>query len=206
MTRTFIALELGGPQRHFLGTIIRQGRQMLPALRWVDPAGIHLTLAFLGELDDSQLARAMLATRSTAGQCTPLMYRLCALGTFGPARQPRVLWAGVSEPSGALHRLQQRLAQALEQQGFPREERPFSPHLTLARITFALPPVQLQALQELLSRYQLSTLESHVSHLSLMKSELSRSGARYTCIQTYACTGSAKGFGGLRARGGEEET
>jgi len=163
---------------------------MLPALRWVDPAGIHLTLAFLGELDDDQLAQAMLATRTAAALCAPLSYRLSALGTFGPARQPRVLWVGVSEPTGALHRLYQSLARALEQQGFPREQRPFSPHLTLARITSPLPPVQLQVLQELLSRYQLSSLQAHVSHISVMKSELSRSGARYTCVQAYTCDGS----------------
>lgn len=190
MTRTFIALELDGPQQRFLGDIIKQGRQVLPALRWVDPTGIHLTLAFLGELDDSQLAAAMVAARSAAATGAPFAYCLSGLGTFGAARQPRVLWMGVSEPSGALRQLQQALALALEEQGFPREQRPFSPHLTLARITFPLTPAQLQVLVQLLSRYQSFTPAYRVSHISLMKSELARSGARYTCLQTYACGGS----------------
>jgi 2'-5' RNA ligase len=189
MTRTFIALELDSPQQHFLGSIIRQGRQILPALRWVDAAGIHLTLAFLGELDDDRLAQAMGAARSAAALCAPFTYRFSGLGTFGAARQPRVLWMGVSEPSGALHQVHQRLALALEQQGFPREQRPFSPHLTLARITFPLTPAHLQVLQELLASYQFSSAASRVSHISVMKSELARSGARYTCLQTYACDG-----------------
>jgi 2'-5' RNA ligase len=186
MTRTFIALELDSQQQHFLGNIIRQGKLLLPDLRWVDPAGIHLTLAFLGELSDSQLEKAMAAAQYAASTSNPFAYRLSGLGTFGPARQPRVLWMGVSEPSGTLNLVQRALALALEQQGFPGEQRPFSPHLTLARIKSPLTPEQLQLLQQLLSRYQFSTVAHRVTHLSVMKSELARSGACYTCLRECA--------------------
>ncbi len=185
MTRTFIALELDSSQQHFLGNVIRQGKLLLPDLRWVDPAGIHLTLAFLGELSDDQLEKAMAAAQYAATTSNPFAYRLSGLGTFGPARQPRVLWMGVSEPSGALHLVHRALALALEQQGFPPEQRPFSPHLTLARIKSPLSPEQLQLLQQLLSRYQFSSAAQRVTHLSVMKSELARSGARYTCLREY---------------------
>lgn len=191
MTRTFIALELDSSQQHFLGNIIRQGKLLLPDLRWVDPAGIHLTLAFLGELSNDQLEKAMAAAQYAATTGNPFAYRLSGLGTFGPARQPRVLWMGVSEPSGALHLVQRALALALEQQGLPTEQRPFSPHLTLARIKSPLPPEQLQLLQRLLSRYQFSTSSYRVTHLSVMKSELARTGARYTCLRE--CALGAKG-------------
>ncbi|HCJ34159.1 MAG TPA: RNA 2',3'-cyclic phosphodiesterase, partial [Ktedonobacter sp.] len=68
MTRTFIALELDESLQRYLGETIRQLAQELhgPALRWVDPAGIHLTLAFLGDLNDEQLAEAMRATERAA--------------------------------------------------------------------------------------------------------------------------------------------
>ena len=186
MTRTFIALELDSQQQHFLGNIIRQGKLLLPDLRWVDPTGIHLTLAFLGELSDSQLEKAMAAARYAASTSNPFAYRLSGLGTFGSARQPRVLWMGVSEPSGTLNLVQRALALALEQQGFPREQRPFSPHLTLARMKSPLTPEQLQLLQQLLSRYQFSTSAYRVTHLSVMKSELARTGARYACLRECA--------------------
>jgi RNA 2',3'-cyclic 3'-phosphodiesterase len=186
MTRTFIALELNTDQQHFLGTIIRQGKHFLPDLRWVDPQGIHLTLAFLGELDEQQLARALSATRYAALQSTPFTYRLSGLGTFGPSRQPRVLWVGISEPSGALIRTQRSLTAALEQQGFTTDKRPFSPHLTLARIKAPLTPEQLQLLQQLLSCYQITSPVYHVSHLYAMKSQLLPSGAQYTCLE--ACS------------------
>lgn len=186
MTRTFIALELDSSQQHFLGNVIRQGKLLLPDLRWVDPTGIHLTLAFLGELSDGQLEKAMAAAQYAATASRPFAYRLSGLGTFGPRRQPRVLWMGISEPSGALHLAQSALALALEQQGFPAEQRPFSPHLTLARIKSPLTSEQLQLLQQLLSRYQFATSAYRTTHLSVMKSDLARSGARYTCLRECA--------------------
>ncbi len=66
MTRTFIALDLNEELQRFLGVIISQASQELPDLRWVEPAGIHLTLAFLGELSDDQLAEAVDATEEAA--------------------------------------------------------------------------------------------------------------------------------------------
>lgn len=183
MTRTFIALELDTSQQQFLGNIIRQGKQLLPDLRWVDPGGIHLTLAFLGELDEAQLEKAKIAARSAAQRSLSFVYRLSGLGTFGPVRQPRVLWMGVSEPSGKLTQIHQALAQALEQQGFITEKRPFSPHLTLARIKSPLSSEQVQLLQQLLSRYQVASPAYAVMHLYVMKSELTHANARYTCLE-----------------------
>jgi RNA 2',3'-cyclic 3'-phosphodiesterase len=183
MTRTFIALELDVSQQQFLGNIIGQGKQFLPDLRWVEPGGIHLTLAFLGELNEEQLEKAAFATRSAALQSESFTYRLSGLGTFGPPRQPRVLWMGVSEPSGTLDRVHQTLALTLEEQGFTTEKRPFSPHLTLARIKSPLTPEQLQLLQQLLSRYQIASPAYRMTHLYMMKSELFRSGARYSCLE-----------------------
>ncbi|HEU5383918.1 MAG TPA: RNA 2',3'-cyclic phosphodiesterase [Ktedonobacteraceae bacterium] len=183
MTRTFIALELDASQQRFLGNIIRQGKQILPDLRWVDPQGVHLTLAFLGELDDMQLAKARAATQYAATQANPFTYRLSGLGTFGPPRSPRVLWMGISEPSAMLNGVHRALTLALEEQGFTTEKRPFSPHLTLARIKTPLNTEQLQLLQQLLSRYQFASPDYHVTHLYLMKSELAPTGARYSCLQ-----------------------
>ncbi len=183
MTRTFIALELDASQQHFLGNIIRQGQPFLPDLRWVDPTGIHLTLAFLGELDDQALEKAVTAAQYAATCSDPFTYHLSGLGTFGPARYPRVLWMGISEPSGMLDVVQRALTLALEREGFVTEKRPFSPHLTLARIKTPLNAEQLQVLQQLLSRYQFASPNYRVTHLSVMKSELARSGARYSCLQ-----------------------
>src|SRR5437764_8735450 len=103
MTRTFIALELNEALRQFLGDIISRAVVHLPNLRWVDPAGIHLTLAFLGYLTDEQLETAIEAAQVAALQSVPFEYRLKGLGMFGSSSQPRVIWMGVEDlPSGKI--------------------------------------------------------------------------------------------------------
>ena len=189
MTRTFIALEMNeNLQRHLEG-VINQVAQVLPNARWVDPAGVHLTLAFLGELTDAQLAEAEQATAIAAQQVTPFTYRLSRLGIFGSPRQPRVLWVGIDEPSGVLSRLHRILNQELERSGFEIDKRPFSPHLTLARFKQPLMLDEQHGLQSILAgklRGISLVRECTVEHVRVMKSELSRVGARYTCLQEYA--------------------
>lgn len=182
MTRTFIALEQDESLQRRLSETIRGMASALPRLKWVDPAGIHLTLAFLGELTDGQLAKAMQASDAAAWQIAPFKFRLAKLRTFGAPRQPRVVWAGVDEPTGTLLRLQQLLTRELEQRGFTVETRPFSPHLTLARVKEPLSSTELQTLQRLLADPQRNAPSPwyRVHHICVMKSELSRAGAVYT--------------------------
>lgn len=185
MTRTFIALEQHEALQHTLSELIRKGRQTLPNLRWVDPMSIHLTLAFLGELTDSQLKVATEATRVAAEQVSPFAYRPTGLGTFGSPRQPRVLWAGIEEPMGALERLHRLLNRELERRDFETDKRPFSPHLTLARVKFPLTSEEQVHLARFLeANAKLPGDLSHRVHsLNVMKSELFRSGAQYTCLE-----------------------
>src|SRR5436305_11815420 len=134
LTRTFIALEMNNVQQGQLAELIRQLALLMPGLRWVDPAGIHLTLAFLGELDDQQLAEATQAAELSTRLIPSFEYRLSHPGIFGSPRQPRVIWIGVEEPSGNLQLLHHQLNLELAQRGFEIDTRPFAPHLTLARI------------------------------------------------------------------------
>lgn len=202
MTRTFIALELDETLQHYLGGIIRQMAQELPNIRWVNPVGIHLTMAFLGDLTDERLAEAIQAAEVAAQTATPFEYRLSHLGMFGSWNRPRVIWMGIDElssrgaqatapggqvimPMQQLHRV---LNQELEQRGFEVDKRPFSPHLTLARVKEPLKAEEQQRLQRFLAEIQVSASSSlhRVQQLSVMKSELLRSGAWYTCLR--ACT------------------
>jgi RNA 2',3'-cyclic 3'-phosphodiesterase len=191
MTRTFIAFELNEALQRFLGEIISSASRELPDLRWVDPTGIHLTLAFLGELTDEQLAAAIQASEVTAEKATPFEYRLKGLGIFGSSHQPRVIWMGIEDlPSGKiqgspLQQLHRVLTKELELRGFETEKRPFSPHLTLARIKQPLSPDEQQRLQRLLHSKQAGATSPiySVNRLCVMKSELSRTGAKYTCLR-----------------------
>ena len=191
MTRTFIALDLNKELQRFLGVIISQASQELPDLRWVEPAGIHLTLAFLGELSDDQLAEAVDATEEAAQKAIPFEYRLKGLGIFGSPHQPRVIWMGVEDmPSGKiqgspLQPLHRVLTKELELRNFETEKRPFSPHLTLARIKQPLLPDEQQRLHRLLHSKLAGSSSAvyQVNNLCVMKSELSRAGAKYTCLK-----------------------
>lgn len=191
MTRTFIALDMHAAVQRALGQVIERFAHALPHLRWVDAAGIHLTLAFLGELDDDRLALAMEATRAATHDFPAFDYRLTAPGIFGPPQQPRVIWMGIEDrPLAQLHgsplqRLHHILNRELARRDFETEKRPFSPHLTLARVKQPLTPTEQQTLQRLLHSKQEqpgSTLY-RANSLNVMKSELSRAGAKYTVLE-----------------------
>jgi 2'-5' RNA ligase len=188
MTRTFIALELNSALQRHLAGVIHQMARALPDMRWVDPAGIHLTLAFLAELSDEQLAAAEEATRDAARQCTPFSYQLSRPGIFGSPQQPRVIWMGITEPSRVLQRVHQVLNAELLKRGFEVETRPLSPHFTLARVKAPLSSEEQRRLRDLLTGNQqgISTAQ-HFSaeQLVVMKSELLQSGARYSVLSSF---------------------
>lgn len=194
MTRTFIALDMHASMQRALGQVLERFTQAMPNLRWVDAPGIHLTLAFLGELDDDRLALAMEATRAATHDFPAFDYRLTAPGIFGAPQQPRVIWMGVEDrPLAQLHgsplqRLHHTLNRELTHRGFETEKRPFSPHLTLARVKHPLTPADQQTLQRLLHIKQdtVNSVLYRAFHLNVMKSELSRAGAKYSVLEACA--------------------
>ena len=194
MTRTFIALDIHPSVRRALGQRIERFAQALPGVRWVDAAGIHLTLAFLGELDDDRLALAKEAALAATRHFPAFDYRLTSPGLFGSPQQPRVIWMGIEDrPLAQLHgsplqRLHHILNRELQRRNFETEKRPFSPHLTLARVKQPLSPAELQTLQRLLHSGQDNTNGTfyRASHLDVMKSELFRAGAKYSVLEACA--------------------
>jgi RNA 2',3'-cyclic 3'-phosphodiesterase len=192
MTRTFIALELNEALQRCLGGLIRQVAAELPGLNWVKPAGIHLTLAFLGELSDDKLKQASYAAERAAQISAPFEFRLSHLGIFGSPRQPRVLWVGIEEPSGRLQQLQRVLNWELQQRSLAVETRPFSPHLTLARCKVSLQAEEQERLRYILRarRFSPSPALYAARQISVMKSELARTGATYSSLRDYSFLGS----------------
>jgi 2''-5'' RNA ligase len=185
MTRTFIALEMNEALQRRLKKFSLQVAPQLPSLRWVDVSGIHLTLAFLGELTDEQLDAAVDAAHAVAHTASPFAYRLTQPGIFGPPRSPRVLWMGIVEPSGTLQRLQLALLNELAARDFATDERLFTPHLTLARGKAPLSQDEQAVLQRLLTAQRLPrgfSASYPVTCIHVMKSELQPDGARYTCL------------------------
>ena len=103
-------------------------------VKWVRPEALHLTLKFLGDVDDATEPnlRAALGQVAAGGEARPVGLHIEGFGVFPDFRRPRVVWAGVA-PDPALELLQHRVEQVFAPLGFPTEARPFRPHVTLGR-------------------------------------------------------------------------
>jgi RNA 2',3'-cyclic 3'-phosphodiesterase len=190
MTRTFLAVALSDQARDALKREISSLAAALSSVRWGNVASLHLTLAFLGDLDEERLTAAHEATQAAALQGAPFALTLDQLGTFGPPHAPRVIWAGVGGEVASLRRVQSILADELDQRRFPPQEHPtYSPHLTLARVKDRLPAPELVALQQRTGARLAHTATWTVTTLDVMKSELTRPAARYTTLASYSLGG-----------------
>jgi 2'-5' RNA ligase len=129
--RLFFAIELPPEAQAALGRLVPAdgGRDY----RCVDPSLLHVTLVFLGEQPEDQVPVLEQLDRAAARLSTPGVLRLGAAGHFGSARAPRVLWVDLAGAIAALTKLQANLTTQLKASDFPTEDRPYRPHITLAR-------------------------------------------------------------------------
>ncbi len=183
--RLFVALELPAPVLTALEKLQEQLRadRSARAVRWTRPEGIHLTLKFLGETPAPRLDAIRAGLVEVASGHRSLRLQAAGLGCFPNPRAPRVIWVGLSGDLDALGALQEAVEAALAPLGFPTEKRPFSPHLTLGRVQQDAAPADVRALGALVTGTTVGTLGAwQAAAVSLMRSELSRAGARYTCL------------------------
>lgn len=179
--RAFIAIDLPDYIQAALDRAQASFRAASPDARWTRAEGIHLTLKFLGEISDEQVKHVTEALANFE-RFEKFSIEVKDFGFFPDARRPRVFWAGLEAPP-ALHELANRVEAAMEQLGFVREQRAFSPHLTLAR--FKNPRPQ-PALQELLQQQGERTLgQFEVSEFFLFESKLSPHGAEYRKVARF---------------------
>jgi 2'-5' RNA ligase len=134
--RCFVALDLPGGVRTALGGTQAPLRAAAPRadVRWVAPAGVHLTLKFLGEVTDERRDAVRAALEGVTRGAAPIELACAGLGVFpGPAR-PRVVWAGITGGLRDLGVLAVAVERILAPLGFPPERRPFRGHATLGRV------------------------------------------------------------------------
>lgn len=177
-TRTFICLDLPEGLRIQAETLQRKLAGLGDRIRWVNPRNLHLTLRFLGEISRVQVETVCLAVRCAASQVDAFPIHLSGTGCFPSPRRPKAFWIGVSDASNLI-RLFETIDQELVSAGFPREVRPFSPHLTLGRVRVDR---SIPRLGEALGTVEFDAPPFLVGEVVVMKSDLSRSGAVYTPI------------------------
>jgi 2'-5' RNA ligase len=176
--RAFIAIELSPEIKQGIAKVQEALRKAGANAGWTRPEGIHLTLKFLGEVEESRVDEIRNALAFAVGTKDKLSLAIAGAGAFPNVKTPRVLWLGVTGDVEKLGLLQVVVEDAMVKLGFEREERTFSPHLTLARIKFPKPRDNWQQKIEGIRDVKIGAFEA--AHISLMKSELKREGAVYT--------------------------
>jgi 2'-5' RNA ligase len=181
MIRAFLAIDLPGDVRARLERDARTLRDRLHGWRWADVHGIHLTLRFLGEVEPEALARARPRWMDAIGRLASFEFRVAGLGTFPAGGRPRVLWAGVDgiRPSGALASLVGAIDDVARELGPGVDDRPFRPHLTLARAR------RDRKAERPRGRLALDAGRVDVREATLFRSTLSRDGASYTVLARF---------------------
>lgn len=181
--RLFFAVELPDDVRAVLSRLRPPtGAPGAADYRWVDAALLHITLLFLGQQPRDALPRLRTAAREAAATSQPGRFYLGAAGSFGPARAARVLWVGLRGDVAPLLRLHDRLARGLRAAGFAGEDRPFAPHITLAR---GRRSAALEAALRWPPAQPIPPLPIPLQELTLLLSEQDRAGPRYTPLERF---------------------
>ena len=181
--RAFIAVNLDPNLRAALARVQDRLKATRADVGWVRPENLHLTLKFLGQVEEGRIGAIREAVATAATGCGPVRLIFQGLGAFPRPREARVVWIGLSHGAEALAALQARIEEQLESLGFAREARPFTAHLTLGRVRG---PAHREQLARALTEAPAEALgEMLLDRLELMKSDLSVGGARYSILQSF---------------------
>ncbi len=178
--RTFIAIELPEEIKKRLKEIQAVLRKTGCDAKWVEPDNIHLTLKFLGEISEEQLPAVKAAVGQVAQENNSYRISVSGIGAFPRTTSPRVIWAGVNAGGNETGKIAQQLEESLFTLGFPREERPFSCHITLGRTRSSSGIHHLVKLMTDTSSPLLpESLEFQAAAITLFQSKLSPKGPTY---------------------------
>ena len=184
--RSFIAIELPPSVIKRLEQIEFKGRQGgYAGIKWVEPKGIHVTLRFLGNISSEQIIGIRKALEEITQENSSFHLEIAGLEAFPNLRQPRVLWVAINGEVDKLSRLQRKIGFLLASCGFPKESRTFVPHLTLARLKDNLLPEEKRKIGTFIKSLKIETaLQFDAEAVSLMRSQLTPTGAIYSCLFT----------------------
>lgn len=185
--RVFVAVDIPDEVREAIRTLMGKLENTCRGARWARVEGMHVTLKFIGEVSTEKVERIraeLAAVRSAA----PVEISFRGVGFFPNERHPRVFWAGMAA-SPNLGELAEEVERRLETLGIPREQRPFRPHLTLARFKSEDGLERLRAASREAGALEFGSTTAREFHL--YQSQLHPKGAVYTRLATFPFVGSA---------------
>lgn len=176
--RVFIALDIPAKVRDRLAEYTESARKLAPDARWARVEGLHVTLKFVGHVSDARVQE--IKTALSFVKAAPFAVDFCGVGFFPNPKAARVFWAAV-DGGAELPRLALAIDAALEKLGIARDEKPYHPHLTLAR-TSARP---LRELQPLLTDPPLQFGTMTAREFFLYQSQPQKGGSKYTKLERF---------------------
>ena len=184
--RLFVALAISEEVRRQVALLIGELRERERALRWVNPQNLHITLKFIGDVPADRVP-VVCETLASAETGQRLSLEFNGLGCFPDARRPSVVWVGITS-SPQLSSLASHIDQALATIGVPPEEKPFIPHLTIARIKERRGSPAFAASFDRKGRRSFGVMSA--GEFQLMESKLKSGGAEYTTLRSFPFAGS----------------
>lgn len=182
--RCFIAIDLPMELKDKLSLYLKELRPMVPQIKWVRTESLHLTLKFLGEISPSRVEAAKQQLDRLSGTSEFFQIAVSHFGAFPSEKHPRVFWLGLHGiPQEPFYQLQSRIEDILNEIGFEKEKRRFSPHLTLGRLKF---PQDISPVWDHVNAHPFPEYAFVVSEFILMRSILKPMGAEYSPIQKYS--------------------
>jgi 2'-5' RNA ligase len=188
LIRSFLAIELPGTIQKKIEEVQGDLKSSHADVRWVSPEKIHLTLKFLGNIEESRIESIIKSIEEPACTTPTVHLSVRGMGAFPHFKNPRVIWIGLVDGNKVLSSFQKRLDTSLEKIGFQAEDRPFQPHLTLGRAK------SNRGRDELIGRMEKYREEEfgdfQVERVILFRSDLKPSGPIYTLLREIRLGGS----------------
>lgn len=182
--RTFIAIDLPQEVKDFLKTLQDKLKESKADVKWVSPQNIHLTLKFLGEIDEEKVPRIIQIMEDAVKDKAPFCVSLSTVGAFPKITSPRIIWAGITEGDGPVKEIVKTLEKKLEHLGIPSEKRAFSSHITIGRTRSGLNQDLLaEKLNESQGLFKNKSLKWDITAITLFKSTLTPKGPIYEALK-----------------------
>jgi 2'-5' RNA ligase len=187
LIRAFIAISLPPQARDLALQVQERFRECGASLSWVQTQNVHLTIKFLGNIPEEKIGPIGMAIEKAIGETRPFAVEINEMGVFPNIQFPRVIWMGVDEPTHTLINLENRISEEMEIIGFPREEKKFTPHITLGRVKSHKGKNKL--IEIIHSQRMLYCDKILVADVKLYKSELKPSGAVHSVLASFGLKG-----------------
>lgn len=187
--RTFIAIELPKEIKQELAKIQEQLKASGADVKWVKPESIHLTLKFLGEIEERKLEQINQILQEVTKNKSTFQASISSLGAFPKIQYPRVIWVGINNGDEQTKKLAEDLEERIEKIGIPKEKRVFSTHITIGRVRTPNKRKELiQCLDKLSNLFEGKNLGWEVRKITLFKSTLTPEGPIYEALKEAALT------------------